>query len=196
MQILHILPTAYQTHSWSGGKTTELYIYPEDSQYKNLDFLFRLSRATIEQEETYFTPLAGVKRSLMLLEGELTLTHEKQEPKALERFEVDDFVGDWHTRSVGKAQDFNLMCRQGANGTLKKRILKNARPRRFWQENAITDYKAVAYYVYEGEIEVMVGRESYVVCQDELLVFFPEHTAQSIRIKALAKSIWIASYIQ
>lgn len=196
MHIKHLLPTEYQTHAWSGGQTTQLYIYPENSQYKNIDFLFRLSKATIEQQETYFTPLAGVKRSLMLLEGELTLIHEKQPPKTLERFEVDDFVGDWHTRSVGKAEDFNLMCRQDANGTLKKRMLKNARPRRFWQENAIAEHQAVAYFVYEGNIEVMIGQESYILHKDELLVIFPEDSAPFIRIKALAKSTWIASYIQ
>ena len=196
MLIKHILPTNYITTSWSGGTTTQLYLYPENSQYKNLDFLFRLSKATIEQNETYFTPLAGVKRSLMLLEGELTLIHEKQAPKELQRFEVDDFVGDWHTRSVGKAMDFNLMCREDAQGTLKKRILKNARPRRFWQENPIANYKALAYFLYDGSIEVLIGKNSYLLTSQELLVIFPEGNEQSIRIKAHEKSIWVVAYIQ
>lgn len=196
MHIKHILPTDYITTAWSSGTTTELYIYPENSQYKNLDFAFRLSKATIEQDETYFTPLAGVKRSLMLLEGELTLIHEKQPPRELQKFEVDEFMGDWHTRSVGKAKDFNLMCREENYGTLKKRILKNARPRRFWQENPIANYKAVIYYLYEGHIEIMIGQQSYTLAAEELLVIFPENTEQSIRIRALEKSIWIVAYVQ
>ena len=45
----------FPTSKWSGGETTELYIYPADYQYKKRDFLFRISRATIPKEKSIFT---------------------------------------------------------------------------------------------------------------------------------------------
>ena len=66
---------------WSGGTTTELFIYPEGATYEDRNFKFRLSIATVESETSEFTPLAGVKRTLMLLHGELTLKHEGQYEK-------------------------------------------------------------------------------------------------------------------
>ncbi len=64
-----------KTTNWSGGTTSELFIFPVSSTYKDLNFEFRLSRATIETEESIFTPLPHVKRKLMLLDGELELKY-------------------------------------------------------------------------------------------------------------------------
>lgn len=61
----------YKKTNWSGGDTTELYIYPEDSRYQKRDFLFRLSSATVNLEKSAFTKLDGVSRKLMLLSGEI-----------------------------------------------------------------------------------------------------------------------------
>ena len=100
-----------KTTDWFGGKTTELYIYPENSEYKNLDFDFRLSTASITIESSDFTALPTVKRILILLEGSLELTHENHHSKVLKPYESDQFLGDWKTSSIGKAIDFNIMTR-------------------------------------------------------------------------------------
>ena len=61
------------TIRWSGGLSTELYIFPEDSEYVERNFKYRLSTATVEIEQSVFTPLPGVDRTLMVLEGEMKL---------------------------------------------------------------------------------------------------------------------------
>lgn len=94
---------------WSGGTTTELFIYPQNSAYNSMNFDFRISTATIEIERSEFTSLPGVKRTLMVLEGTLELNHEGHHSTILEKYEKDSFLGDWKTTSGGRAVDFNLM---------------------------------------------------------------------------------------
>ena len=100
-----------QSNSWTGGKTTELAIYPEGAGYKNLDFLFRISTATIETESSTFSHLPGVSRVLMLLDGTLEIQHKDRYKKTLCKFDCDHFSGEWETSSLGKAIDFNIMTR-------------------------------------------------------------------------------------
>ncbi|MBL7899782.1 MAG: HutD family protein [Crocinitomicaceae bacterium] len=100
-----------KTAEWSGGSTTQLFIYPEKSSYKNMDFDFRISTATIEIPTSKFTSLPGVRRTLMVLEGTLELEHKGHHSTILEKFEKDSFEGDWETTSGGEAEDFNLMIR-------------------------------------------------------------------------------------
>ena len=99
------------TAEWSGGTTTQLYIFPKTADYKKMDFDFRISTATIEIEKSTFTKLPGVKRTLMVLDGTLELEHKGQYSTILEAFEKDSFSGDWDTTSGGMAEDFNLMIR-------------------------------------------------------------------------------------
>ena len=49
--------TNYSTSAWSGGATTEIRIMPEGSRYADREFLWRLSSATVEVEESTFTAL-------------------------------------------------------------------------------------------------------------------------------------------
>jgi len=62
------------TTLWSGGTTTQLCIYPYAATYTGRDFIFRISTATIESEESVFTKLPGYTRILMLLEGHTSAT--------------------------------------------------------------------------------------------------------------------------
>lgn len=100
-----------KTTEWSGGTTTELFIFPKSASYKKMDFDFRISTATIEIMKSTFTSLPGVKRTLMVLNGTLELDHKGQHSTILEAFEKDNFLGDWETTSGGIAEDFNLMIR-------------------------------------------------------------------------------------
>ena len=95
--------------TWSGGTTTQLAIYPPHATYANRDFTWRISTATIEVEESTFTPLPNIHRILMILEGKLQLKHEGHYEKALLPFQQGSFMGDWNTNSKGKVVDFNLM---------------------------------------------------------------------------------------
>jgi len=97
------------TSEWSGGKTTELYIFPESSEYAKRNFMFRVSSASVDVLESNFTPLDGIKRYIMPLEGELNLSHKDHHQCTLKKNEVDIFWGNWQTTSHGKVIDFNLM---------------------------------------------------------------------------------------
>lgn len=110
----------YITTEWSGGKTTQLFIYPEGSVYKNLDFKFRLSSATVELEKSEFTILKGIHRFITPLDKELRLTHNNKDYINLSPFEIYEFDGEIDTISYGKVRDFNLMLAKDTKGELEK----------------------------------------------------------------------------
>lgn len=65
----------FVTSKWSGGSTTELYIYPPQAVYREGNFKCRISSATVEVEKSDFTSLPGVKRYLSIFFGELKMLH-------------------------------------------------------------------------------------------------------------------------
>lgn len=111
------------TTHWSGGTTTQLAIWPAEADYAARNFTWRVSTATVEAEESEFTRLPGISRILMSLEGTIGLEHQGHHSAVLEPFEQDSFMGDWTTRSYGRATDFNLMM-AGASGTVDVLELK------------------------------------------------------------------------
>ena len=98
-----------KTVSWANGTSTELFVYPANGNFQTRDFIFRISTATVEAEETTFSDFSGLTRILLPLKGKLTLIHEGRYTKELEPFEQDQFDGAWSTRSKGKVQDFNVI---------------------------------------------------------------------------------------
>ncbi len=114
--IRHKKCSEYNTSNWSGGTTTELGIGPEGSRYADRDFLWRISSATVELEESTFTALPDYDRIIMTLEGDIDLCHNGGEWLHLRAFETHSFDGGDDTVSKGKVIDFNLMTRKGAAG--------------------------------------------------------------------------------
>jgi environmental stress-induced protein Ves len=108
----HLSEDDYKVSTWSGGKTTELAIAPEGAVYADRDFLWRLSSATVDLDESDFTELPDYDRLITPLDGVMTLTHNGGEPIELNPGDVDGFDGAWHTHSVGRCTDFNLMLRK------------------------------------------------------------------------------------
>ncbi|HTJ51938.1 MAG TPA: HutD family protein [Cyclobacteriaceae bacterium] len=118
MEYTLIAAENFQPKSWSGGTTTELFIFPPGASYLQRNFQFRLSTATVETDKSDFSILPGVSRKLMVLSGEITLHHEGHHSRHLSKFEIDEFEGDWKTSSLGKCTDFNLMTTGKTTGTL------------------------------------------------------------------------------
>lgn len=104
-----LTPKQFLTSQWAGGSSTQLYIFPDNASYAARNFELRISTAKIEVEESTFTALPGIQRKLMILEGEISITHERQYSKHLKAFDVDCFSGDWKTTSLGTCTDFNVM---------------------------------------------------------------------------------------
>ena len=118
MRILHLTETDYKVGLWSGGSTTELFIWPEGADYAKREFTLRVSSARVDLDESDFTPLAGVTRYITPLTGGFTLTHPGCDPVVMGP--VDEpyrFSGEIRTHCVGKATDFNLMLK-GAEGEM------------------------------------------------------------------------------
>ena len=102
--------------TWGGGTTTEIAIYPKGAIYGCRDFRWRISSARVESE---FTILPGIWRLIMVLEGDMTLEHERHHSARLQPFQQDAFAGEWVTRSRGMAMDFNIMLTAGCTGQIR-----------------------------------------------------------------------------
>ena len=120
-----IKPEEYAVSEWAGGKTTQLYIYPQGSEYAKRNFLLRISSATVECERSEFTSLPQVERIILPLSGSLHLFYEGHGEKKLEPFEQDRFDGGWKTVSVGRATDFNVMLREGTQAQVRLLVNPN-----------------------------------------------------------------------
>lgn len=75
MTLTHLTPADYVTTQWSGGATTQLAIAPKGAVYADRDFLWRLSSATVELDESDFTPLPAYDRVISTLRGYMVLAH-------------------------------------------------------------------------------------------------------------------------
>lgn len=147
----------FLTTQWSGGETTELFIYPNGADFKSREFDFRLSIATINIEESDFTPLPDIDRTLLLLEGELELIHKGHHSCKLAPLMQDSFKGDWQTKCIGTGKDFNLMTK-GCKGTLT--IFSDG-------ESAINSNKISGIYCIDGVTYI----NGEIVNSNELVIF-------------------------
>jgi environmental stress-induced protein Ves len=164
----HIIPfRSFLTKNWSGGTTTELFIFPEGATYQARDFLFRLSTATVEVEASDFTALPGISRKIMILEGQTTLTHAQHYSKLLRKFDTDAFEGDWQTSSLGKCTDFNLMTKGSASGALRSLSIE-AEQTIPYQIREKCDFFFV--YVYAGKLALTFNQNRALLQKGDLLV--------------------------
>lgn len=150
---------------WSGGTTTQLFIYPENTDFQSRNFDFRISTATVEVEESTFTKFNGYLRKLVVLEGELIIEHENQYTKKLKSFQQDSFSGEWNTKGYGKVVDFNVIYRKQFDPKIEAINLETG-------QTIIKDFtKQTFIYLLTGEIQVFniqvtAGSGMYVM--DEL----------------------------
>lgn len=160
----------YKTTAWSGGKTTEFAIYPETAKYTERNFIWRLSSATVELEESIFTELLDYNRVLMVLEGEATLVHGENNVVKLGKLHQDSFGGDAGTKCFGKIRDYNLMFRKGSRGYLELMELQNFTE--IFEEPEWRNYTDASYGLYclEGQVAVSVNGESHKVNKGGLFV--------------------------
>lgn len=159
----------YSVSNWSGGQTTELYIYPENSKYKDRNFMWRISSATMDIEESTFTNLPGFARELMVISGETTLEHEGQHKITLKPFEKDSFMGDWTTKSVGKASDFNLMTSKDCVGSLEVFDVKDQVSIELGTGKSgfsVSQY----FYPVGGSIEFQINDDKFYVDEKDLFL--------------------------
>lgn len=184
MQKNILKPSDFETSLWAGGSTTQLFIYPPNSDYSKRDFSFRLSSAKVDLEESEFTALPGVFRKLLILDGEITIIHENQYSKKLSKFDQDQFEGDWKTSSRGKCTDFNLMCRGKARGDIQAFAFQKKQERHYVNEKS---WDFLFLYLHKGEVLVEIQEENPALRQGELLVI-RDFSATIIQLKSIVPS--------
>ena len=185
----------YITTAWSGGKTTQLFIYPGESDYSRRNFKFRLSSATVESEKSEFTKLEGVYRFITPLDGQLKLTHNHIQYIDLQPFEVYEFDGNKDTVSFGKARDFNLMLRSGAEGKLDSICINKEQ---LLEEEIHGDFKEFFYFIYacSKDVSVDIDGKDYNINQFQtLLIKVESECVLNIKISSTANANILAAKI-
>lgn len=163
----------YLSESWDGGKAQELFVYPRDSSYNEKNFIFRLSQATIEKEETQFTSLAEYDRTIMVLEGEVILSFEGTRLSRLSQWEQDQFDGKETIKSFGKIKDYNLMVLKGNRGLLEAINLTKERQEVSMPKDFTTskfDGLYMGLYCAEGFLLVTTGKDVLKISPGEQLI--------------------------
>ncbi|WP_318617777.1 HutD family protein [Sporosarcina sp. YIM B06819] len=186
------------SNEWSGGLTTQLAIYPEDADYKERNFKWRISSAVVELEESVFTVIPGIHRLIMVIDGEMTLEHEGHHHIHLKPYELDRFSGSWTTRSFGKVRDFNLMLAEGCSGDLKAiPVEKGGYYETISMNNSDGRQTAEAFYCVNGQIHMTIdNQEAIVVEEGDLILVNRERPETNIPIKLFNKAAASANVIR
>ncbi|PKV50938.1 HutD protein [Aquimarina sp. MAR_2010_214] len=191
MEVTIITSDTFKTNTWSGGTTTQFFMYPPTANYKELNFDFRLSMATVAIEKSVFTSLPGVSRTLLVLDGEITLQHEDRYTKQLSKLDSDTFEGGWKTSSIGMCTDFNLMTTGNTVGKLGVFTPKQ-------NENILCPIKNkwdwVFIYNYSGEVTIDINHQEYTIHQSDVLVI-RQPIATNMHINAIKDSTLVFSEI-
>jgi len=191
MKISHIKSSELITNKWAGGTTTQLAIFPENASYKDRDFLFRISTATVESEESVFTKLQGIQRKLMILDGEIKIEHEGHYSKIIKKFEQDEFSGDWDTKSYGKATDFNLMAREKATGEIEAYTVSD-----FIKLKVNEDFDYLGIYLYTGKAGIKISNQDYLLNSSDFCSILTEKEEIEIYIEPIVKSEFIITMVK
>lgn len=175
---------SFKTSTWTGGKTTELCIYPKDSVYKNLDFNWRLSSATVEVEHSTFTKLPSITRYICTLNGTLSIKHNNESIINLSPFQVHKFQGDLNTESFGQVTDFNLMIGPGCEGVLSSFNLDNSLNFSSFSCDKVYTHINEAFYCPNGSFYISIDNSTeYIINKNTLvLVTIPYNHSINITI--------------
>ncbi|MBQ9015448.1 MAG: HutD family protein [Firmicutes bacterium] len=184
MKIRTIKKDGRRESRWSGGRTWEIAIFPEEASYLDRDFLWRLSTASSDLEESSFTKLPDYDRILMVLEGDVVLAHGDVRTAHLQRLEQDAFDGAVKTRCYGKLiRDYNLIYRKGCCGRMELQPLKPAAAAIRMSPEAADSVCSYGIFCLEGYAVVSCGEESQMLREgDQAVIDFPRGVTEDIRL--------------
>jgi len=162
----------FQVSKWTGGTTKQLAIFPQTAKYLDRNFIWRLSTATCELEETTFSKLPDYDRVLMVLEGNVVLAHQDVRAIRLGELEQDSFDGGYHTKSFGKITDYNLMVAKGNKGFLDVVTATEESVDLIFdcEEGQNFERFDATLFCRDGYATVTVGTETYMLMPGQQLV--------------------------
>jgi len=111
----------FVTTKWTGGETTQLFIFPEEANFSKRDFLFRVSSATFSSTESQFSNFDGYQRYILPLEGNLKVFHKRLYNRDLNKYDVEYFDGGWSTFSKNTldCRDYNFIVKSGYTSSMQ-----------------------------------------------------------------------------
>lgn len=150
----------YNLSDWQGGKTSEVYIYPENTDYKKRNFEFRFSYASVELAESTFTLLKGFNRIIIPTKQGITLLNNSKKHN-LKLEESFYFSGGEQTTSIGKSEDVNLIYQPQWNATMQ--IMKES-------SKIFSTAEFVGIFSLNGSNEILVNQERVKLFEKEFLM--------------------------
>ena len=172
----HLMESDYRVSTWSGGKTVQLSICPENADYADRTFLWRVSSATVELEESVFTPLPDYNRLIAPIRGYMELCHNGGEAVRLDPYSVHAFDGADRTDSKGKCTDFNLMLKKGsADGSMQALRLKPEEEMDLFPGTKPgARFGNLLLFAAEGNAVVRKGQEEVFLAAGESVLLSPD----------------------
>lgn len=170
---------------WSGGTTSEYFIYPNGTSVQAQNFDFRISTACIDVQASTFTKFPNHDRILLILEGETEIIHRDKYSKQLKEFDLEYFSGNYDTSSSSKAKvkDFNLIydAKYSANVEVLNGELNFS--------GTIQQKQWMFIFNYSGELEVQYSNEFYTIESSEMLILSNENSQQDFYLNGNAQSL-------
>ena len=188
--MLHLTTSNYIVSQWSGGTTTQIAIAPAQALYADRDFLWRISSAVVELEESDFTPLGDYQRYITVLDGGMVLTHDGGASITLTPGDIHEFDGGSQTRSVGRCTDFNLMLRKGkCSGTLRSIRLSAGNK----QDLTFSDMDSTLIFCHTGSGSVSAEGETVAIAPSETVVL---EKASAVTLTAREDAFFILAEVK
>lgn len=189
-RIVHVTPEDHIVGLWPGGKTRQMYIHPPAARYADKAFLFRLSLASMEQEECALTQLPDYHRFLFLQKGKLTLTMGDKPPMALSPLDIISFDGAELVHCRGKAAGIHLMLR-------KDKCFGNMYALHMPENGEFSfplSCDTLAVYCIKGAAQIQAAKGFLLIKQEENVVITDRQ--EDIRMKALQSSAFLVAEIK
>lgn len=197
--MIYLTSADYRSTRWSGGTTTQLFIFPPSASYAKRDFLYRISSATVELEQSEFTDLPDYDRWITTLNGNISLAHDSGQTVHLTPYDVYSFDGGCKTLSIGRCTDFNLMLRKGkARGAIRAIRLPHGGTLKTTFESPLSEafpVNTMLIFCGSGEGKLVDGEETVLLKQGECSLIENAHTV-SLYLAAAAPSDFIVAEIQ
>lgn len=186
----------FQDSNWIGGTSQELAIWPLSAKYLDRNFIWRLSSSMIQKEECDFSQLEDYDRVLMVLDGEVVLSHDGQRVARLKTLEQERFDGSYKTRSFGKIRDYNLMVRKGNEGYLDLLYPQESAEACGATFETTKDCGVHGLYCHQGYAVVVCGGETIMVGEGQQLVLqFDLKSGEKPEYTVMGEGILIRSQI-
>lgn len=157
---------------WAGGKSSQYFIYPENSNYASRDFKFRISKAvSFSDEEAKYTMLENYTRHLIMLEGTARVYHKGHYDLTMEPYkDIDIFDGGWESSAEGMVTDFNLMVSKDCFGRMSV-IDEDCAAQNDWCVQCGRPYFCTAFYCGNGHAVFKLDSETIRAEAGDLVVF-------------------------